>query len=56
MVILASFWKTEACGQKVLPDMSILIEQKLVNSQNWNATFPAIFKYYEVIQELEKAQ
>ena len=30
MVILASFWKTEACGQTVLPDRSLLIGQKLV--------------------------
>ena len=29
MVILASFWKAEACGQTVLPDMTILVSQKL---------------------------
>ena len=28
----ASFWKPEACNQTVLPDMSILIGQKLVES------------------------
>ena len=28
--ILASFWKPEACGQTVLPDRSILIDQKLL--------------------------
>ena len=28
--ILASFWNNEACCQTVLPDMSIQIEQKLV--------------------------
>ena len=28
--MLANFWKTEACGQTVLADMSILIGQKLV--------------------------
>ena len=30
MANLASFWKTVACGQTVLPDRSILIRQKLV--------------------------
>ena len=30
MSILASFWKSEACGQTVLPDRSVLIVQKLV--------------------------
>ena len=28
-IILARFWKPEACGQTVLPDMSILIGQKI---------------------------
>ena len=32
MVILASFWKPEACGQTVLPDMSVLIGQKMVKN------------------------
>ena len=33
MVNLASFWgKTEACGQTVLPDKSVLIGQKLVEN------------------------
>ena len=32
MVNLASFWKPEACGQTVLPDMSVLIGQKLVEN------------------------
>ena len=31
-LILSSFWKPEACGQKVLPDMSILIRQKLMKN------------------------
>ena len=48
MVNLASFWKTEACGQTVLPDKSVLIEQKLVENakikKNFNATFWVIFK------------
>ena len=26
------FWKSEACSQKVLPDMSLLIEQKWVEN------------------------
>ena len=29
---MASFWKTEACGQTVLPDRSVLIGQKLVEN------------------------
>ena len=32
MVNLASFWKTEAFGQTVLPDRSVLIGQKLVEN------------------------
>ena len=28
---MASFWKTEACGQTVLPDRSLLLGQKLVD-------------------------
>ena len=36
LVNLASFWKPEACGQTVLPDRSLLIEQKIVEKcQNW---------------------
>ena len=30
--ILASFWKPEACGQKLLPDKSLSKEQKLVGN------------------------
>ena len=30
--ILASFWISEACGQTVLPDRSVLIGQKLVEN------------------------
>ena len=30
--ILASFWKSEACGQTVLPDRSLLIGQKLAEN------------------------
>ena len=29
---MASFWKTEACGQAVLPDRSILKGQKMVEN------------------------
>ena len=32
IVNLASFWKSEACGQTVLPDRSLLISQKLVEN------------------------
>ena len=32
MVNIVSFWKPEATGQKVLPDWSILIGQKLVEN------------------------
>ena len=32
IVNLASFWKPEALVQTVLPDMSILVEQKLVEN------------------------
>ena len=42
MVHLASCWKTEACGQSMLPDRSVLIGQKLVE----NAKIQ-IFKYFE---------
>ena len=41
MSFWASFWKAEVCGQTVLPDRSILIGQKLKNS---NETFLVIFK------------
>ena len=30
LAILASFWKSLACGQTVLPDRQLLLEQKLV--------------------------
>ena len=32
MVILASFWKSEACGQTVLPYRSVLIGKKMVEN------------------------
>ena len=31
-VNLGSFWNPEGCGQTVLPDMSVLIGQKLVEN------------------------
>ena len=44
MVNLASFWKTEACGQTVLPDKSVLIGQKLVeNAKNQMQYFQTMF-------------
>ena len=46
---LASSLKAGACGQKVLPDRSILIRQKLVENGKienlLNATFWVIFKH-----------
>ena len=39
---LGRFWKPKVCDQTVLPDRSVLIEQKLKNS---NATFWVIFKH-----------
>ena len=30
--MLASFWKSEACGQIALPDRSVLTGQKLVEN------------------------
>ena len=32
MANLASFWKSEACGQTVLPEGSLLIGQKFVEN------------------------
>ena len=32
MLILATFWKPEDCGQTELPDKSVLIGQKLVGN------------------------
>ena len=46
---MASFWKPEDFGQTVLPDMSLLIGQKIggkcQHTKTWNATFLVIFKY-----------
>ena len=50
---MASFWKPEAGCQIVLPDRSIIIEQKFVENaeiQNLkNATFRVIFKHCAII-------
>ena len=37
------FWKSEACTQKVLPDRSLLIEQKLVENAKIELTKCVIF-------------
>ena len=45
MVNFGEFSKIEAFGQTVLPDRSVLIQQKLVeNAKIKNATFGVIFK------------
>ena len=48
---MANFLRNEACSQKVLPDRSVLIGQKLVEnaklSKNSNETFWVIFKQCE---------
>ena len=57
-VHFGDFWKPEVCGQTVLPDRSILIEQKLVKMpkhKNSNATFLAIFKHCEILNLLLKS-
>ena len=53
MLNLASFWKRDGCGQTVLPDMSILIGQKLVENAKIkisNETFWVIFKQFALGQ------
>ena len=57
MVNLSSFRKPIVCGQTVLPDRSILIEQKLLvenwkmaNLKNSNETFLVIFKQRAVLR------
>ena len=50
MSILASSWKSEACGQTVLPDRPLLIWQKLVENakiKNSNTRLWVIFKQCE---------
>ena len=51
LVILAIFWKAEACGQTVLPDRSILIGQKLVENakiENIFVDFSKFLKFNQV--------
>ena len=49
MAILASFWKTEACGQTVLPDRSVLVE----NSENVILNAPYLTKFQTLEKSLE---
>ena len=53
--LLTSFYKTEACGQTVLPDKSLLKRQKLVGKAKLpkikNKTFWVIFKQYVTVWE-----
>ena len=43
MVNLASFWKTEACGQSVLPDSSISIEKNWIFKWGILCNFQTLF-------------
>ena len=47
--ILASFWKPEACGQTVLPDRSVLIGQKLVESAKIEKFKCDILSYFQTM-------
>ena len=44
VVHLASFWKSEARGQAMLPDMSVLIEQKLVKMPKFKCDILSSFQ------------
>ena len=44
MFHFGKFWKSEACGQTVLPDTSLLIDGNAKIKKNSNATFWVIFK------------
>ena len=51
IVNFGEFWKTETCGQKVFPDKSISIRQKLVEKpklKNQTAIFCVIFRQCEL--------
>ena len=55
MVNLASFWKSEAYGQTVLPDKSLLIGHKLVESaemENLSCDILVIFKHCVLFEKL----
>ena len=55
-VAFTSFWKPEACGQTVLPERSVLIGNKLVETvenaknKNSNATLWVIFKQCDLTE------
>ena len=46
MVNFGDFWKPEACGQTVLPDMSHLIGQKLLENAKIEKLKCDIFSYF----------
>ena len=50
MSILASFWKSEACGQTVLPDRSALIGQKLAENAKIKKFKCDIFSDFQTLQ------
>ena len=55
--ILASFGKTKACGQKVLPDRSVFIGQKLVENakfQKFKCDILSNFQTMCILQKIEK--
>ena len=55
MLNVATFWKPKVYGQTVLPDMSLLKGQKLVeNARNSNTTFRVIFKQCVVEEKIFK--
>ena len=47
--ILARFWKTETCGQTVVPDMSLLIGQKLVENTKIEKLKSDILSYFQTL-------
>ena len=56
-LILAIFWKLESCGQTVLPDRSLLIEQKwwkMPKFKTSNAKFWVIFKHWEKFAKISE--
>ena len=48
-VHFGEFWKPEACGQTVLPDRSILIEQKLVENAKIQNFKCDIFSHFQTL-------
>ena len=49
MVNFGEFSKLETCGQTVLPDMSILIGQKLVEKAKIEIFKCDIFRYFQTL-------